>query len=109
MVSIGRSDGGTSSAEHLEAFRGALAGHAYVEAFPGCYVIGLLYEAERGEVLEELQRVAEDNDPDGIAILVSPAIESAGTYNGWLEPEIWVPINKRTTRLSKSHERPDDA
>ena len=94
MVTWGSSDAEAplTAADHkmLEA---VLNGHAFGRAFPGAYVVALVYDAERTEIVEAFGKFAKDR-PD-ILVLVSPAIpNNAGNYNGWLDD--WDEINRRT-------------
>src|SRR4051812_5562744 len=72
----------------------AFSGHSWVRAFPGAYVVGLLYgERERTELLDGIRELLHDGLED-VIVVASPAMpRDTGLYNGAAPSHVWDAIN----------------
>jgi hypothetical protein len=95
MVAVGSLSAPSARADVVTQVEAALAGHAFTRAFPGVYVVTVISDSDRGDLVQAINGAIKAADPAGV-VLISPAIPpTAGTYNGLLPPDRWAEINSR--------------
>jgi hypothetical protein len=103
MISWGTTTSGLAlKPEEHKLFEDVLAGHAWVRVFSGTFVVALIYDEERGELIDGLADVAkklteEKEGKTKVFVLVSPPIpKDRGIYSGWAAKDTWPALNKRS-------------